>query len=326
MILKAIVTNANMDYSLVWQCNEGDDIWKVVTAGSDTFGVTADMSLNNFYYRVVLTAANGTVIESGVVTLIVTETAEEAEEEAQEEPAEEEPREEPAAEEPAAEEPATEAPAAEEPAGEEPAGEEPAGEEPAEEEPQDEEAEGEEPAAEEIGEYETPLGLEEQPAESAAPAPAYAYERDENGALILDANGNPIVTVLRGNEIPVSYLRDENGALVLDENGDPIPTQTVPVDAMKIYTLEDALDPDRKIDIYAFWGDEEPALGGTVYFRAIPYGYDRVVYTIQWQMSSDNSTWNDIAGAYGTDYSTVITEENYKNYWRVKLTITNVKD
>ena len=72
-----------------------------------------------------------------------------------------------------------------------------------------------------------PLGLGEEKA-----APVYAYEKDQEGNLILDENGNPIVTVIEGDEIPVTYLRNEDGELILDEKGDPIPTQTVPTDAV----------------------------------------------------------------------------------------------
>lgn len=57
--------------------------------------------------------------------------------------------------------------------------------------------------------------------------PTYIFQRDENGKLILDKNGNPVVSVPEGMAIPVGYARDENGALVLDENGDPIVTDVL---------------------------------------------------------------------------------------------------
>jgi SH3-like domain-containing protein len=169
----------------------------------------------------------------------------------------------------------------------------------------------------EIEDYETPLGLGDE-------AIPYAFEKDEDGNLILDENGNPFVTVYGGAEIPVTYQRNEDGSLVLDENGNPIPTQTVPADAYKVMTLEDLLNPDRTIDVYASWNNEIPALGGTVTFVGILNGYENLEYTVQWQQSSDNETWHSISGANDLRYSVVITEDNLFDYWRVQVTVTGI--
>ena len=59
----------------------------------------------------------------------------------------------------------------------------------------------------------------------------------------------------------MNFKRDENGALVLDENGKPIVLATVPAGANKITSIVDELDPNRYIDIYAYWGDQELAFG-----------------------------------------------------------------
>ena len=257
----------------------------------------------------------------------------------------------PAAEEPPAEEEApvvVEAPAIEEtpveeetPATEEPPAEEetPATEEtPAEEEtPVIEETPDveETPAIEETPVVEEIPVIEESPAEEETPeteetpaaeepASPYTYARDENGALVLDEAGNPVVTVEGDAEIPVVFERDAAGALVLDENGNPIPTQTVPADAVKVLTLKDVLNPNRSIDIYASWLNQEPALGGTLQFVAILHGYDGLVYSVQWQQSPNDITWTDVPEANGLRYSVVITEKNYLDYWRVRVTITGI--
>ena len=172
---------------------------------------------------------------------------------------------------------------------------------------------------EEIEEYETPKGLDEE-----KPAAVYAYEKDEEGNLILDENGNPIVTVVEGDEIPVTYLRNEDGELILDEKGDPIPTQTVPTDAVVSNTLIDALNPDRTIDIYYSWNNETPAIGGEVTFIAVLIGYDNLEYTIQWQQSKNNADWLDVPGSNETRHSEIVTRDNYKDFWRVQVTITDV--
>ena len=87
----------------------------------------------------------------------------------------------------------------------------------------------------------------------------YDYERDENGELVLDEKGNPIVirdNLAEDDEIPVTFLRDENGELILDKDGKPVATQTVPQDATLINTIADALNPDRSIDVYYSWNNE----------------------------------------------------------------------
>lgn len=78
------------------------------------------------------------------------------------------------------------------------------------------------------------------------------------------------------------------------------------------------------------------SLSRSVYIDAIVDGYDvtlqahlrnyeNVEYTLQWQVSKDNSSWQDISGAHGLTYSLIVNEENYNNYYRIAVTITGVK-
>ena len=285
-----------------------------------------------------------------------------AEEPAAEEPEDEEPvaeepvAEDPEDEEPVAEEPVVEDPVVEEPEDEEPVAEELVVEEPVAEEPEDEELAAEEPVVEEpvveepavdavvveepvteepaeedaddeeilfFDDYETPLASFAEEAEETV---VYAFERDENGELVLDEKGNPVAIVPEGAEIPVTYLRNENGELELDADGNPVVTQTVPADAMLIDTLEDALDPNRTIDLYYAWNDGEPVLGGDVTFIAVLYGYDNLEYTLQWQESADNENWYNVADATDLRYVETITRENYRDFWRVQVIISGVRE
>lgn len=172
-----------------------------------------------------------------------------------------------------------------------------------------------------IEDYETALAIPGMP--------EYEFERDENGALVLDEKGNPIV--IRDNldekdEIPVAFLRDEEGNLILTEDGKPVVTQTVPSDATIVNTIEDALNPDRTIDIYYSWNNQEPALGGEVTFVAVLYGYDNVEYTLQWQQSKNNVDWTSITGADQMRYSEIMTRDNYLDFWRIQVLITGVSE
>ena len=74
----------------------------------------------------------------------------------------------------------------------------------------------------------------------------------------------------------------------------------------------------------------------SVYIDAIVNGYDvtlqahlqnyeNVEYSLQWQVSKDNSNWQDISGAHGLTYSLIVNEENCNNYYRIAVTITGVK-
>ena len=381
--LRAVVSNANMGYSIWWEIQDVEKKWqRIEGATGEIYKFTVNKTSGSYPIRCALRAEDGTVLYSSAPVkvkeqeaapatepettneepLAGTAPAEEPEAPAEEPeapaeepeaPAEEPevPAEEPEApaEEPEApaEEPEVPAEESEAPAEEpETPAEEPEvpaeeSEAPAEEpEVPVEEPETEEPAEEadvidtvpaeeeeetinleEIEDYETPKGLDEE-----KPAAVYAYEKDEDGNLILDENGNPIVTVVEGDEIPVTYLRNEDGELILDEKGDPIPTQTVPTDAVISNTLVDALNPDRTIDIYYSWNNQQPALGGEVTFVAVLYGYDNLEYTIQWQKSKNNEEWTNIPNASSLRYSDVMTMENYLDYWRVQVFITGISE
>ena len=92
-----------------------------------------------------------------------------------------------------------------------------------------------------------------------------------------------------------------------------------------IATLEDQLDPNRKIDIYARWEGDALAFGDTATLYASLTGYDNVEYALQWQTSKDNASWTDVPGATGASCSVTVTEDNYLDYWRVVVSVSDVK-
>ena len=345
--LKAKVENANMTYTVTWQLYVGgEEEWAAAGEGKDlTF---AAPGAGSYIYRALLKAKDGKVI-TREFTLTVTApesvnepapapapapAAEPAAPAAEEEPApaagESEPEEAVPAEDGEEETDAVEGTEEGTPAedGElntvEESEAEPAAEEaevvPAEdagEETEDTTEDAGDEDAEGIGDGETGEGIE-----NGENRPEYDYERDEEGNLILDENGNPVAIVPEGGEVPVEYLRNEDGELVLDENGNPIPTQTVPTDAVVTDTLQDAENPERSIEIYYSWNNVKPALGEVVTFIAVLRGYEDVEYTVQWQQSSNNVDWTDVPDSDGLRLYEVITRDNYKDFWRVQVKIT----
>ena len=64
----------------------------------------------------------------------------------------------------------------------------------------------------------------------------------------------------------------------------------------------------------------EPAFGDRAYLTAQLTGYEGVPYTLQWQESRDGERWTDVAGATMPSLILTMTEENYRNFWRVLVT------
>ncbi len=162
-------------------------------------------------------------------------------------------------------------------------------------------------------------------AETVTTTAAVTWQKDENGNLVLDENGNPVANVPAGQETPVAYEKDENGNLVLDENGNPVVTDTIPADSDKISTLVDELDPNRTIDIYVSWNGGEAKFGNTATLIAVLNGYGNNQCSIQWQTSPDDATWTDVADGNGTHLDVVVTEDNYLDYWRVVVTVADAE-
>lgn len=71
------------------------------------------------------------------------------------------------------------------------------------------------------------------------------FQRDAEGNLILDENGEPLMTLPEGAAIPTGFQRDENSALILDENGNPIPVYEAVEEEP---TEEPAVEPEYLTD------------------------------------------------------------------------------
>ncbi|MBR1407803.1 MAG: SH3 domain-containing protein [Clostridia bacterium] len=80
-----------------------------------------------------------------------------------------------------------------------------------------------------------------------------------------------------------------------------------------------APDPVRSVSVEVH-GKASPAIGDTVVLEAVLAGYGDLVTSLQWQMSPDGKTWQDIGGATAETLSVLLTEENSGCYWRVLVT------
>ena len=174
--LKAIVTKANVKYSIRWEAKINGE-WKKLATGEKYEFIVKKENAELSYRAVAVADSKANEKESDIFKLPeVTEAP------AEEEPTTEEPAaEEPVAEEPVAEEPVTEEPVVEEPVTEEPAEEIPAEEIPAEEIPA-EEIPAEEIPAEELPAEEEPV--EEIPAEELPLDETTSEEEIDEEALV----------------------------------------------------------------------------------------------------------------------------------------------
>lgn len=102
------------------------------------------------------------------------------------------------------------------------------------------------------------------------------------------------------------------------------PEEILPDDEEIRLTLAERLNPDRRIEIYLETPEDELFFGREATIAAALYGYENAVYTVQWQTSQDGEHWMEIPDATDTRLTVVVTEENYLNYWRIQITITDV--
>lgn len=83
---------------------------------------------------------------------------------------------------------------------------------------------------------------------------------------------------------------------------------------------EFSLPEDRSVSFQIFW-DGKAAIGEIAHFKANLVGYEGLDYTIQWQSSTDNNNWSDIAGETNESMDLLATEEANKLYYRVIVII-----
>ena len=149
--------------------------------------------------------------------------------------------------------------------------------------------------------------ITEAPAEAPAETPAPAAE-ETTAAPVAEPSDKPAAEPA---EAPV-------------EAPAPITEEELPANARLMAVLQDTLNAQRSVSIYAVYDGEFLSFGDQVTFVALLRGYDNLTYTLQWQWSQDNLIWEDVPGAEQATYSFQVAEDNYQNFWRVGVTITGV--
>ncbi|MDY3280378.1 MAG: hypothetical protein SOX25_09755 [Eubacteriales bacterium] len=172
--------------------------------------------------------------------------------------------------------------------------------------------------------------ITEAPAET--PAPAAEETTAAPAAQITEAPAEaPVETPAPAAEettaAPVAQPSDEPAAEPAEapvETPAPITEEELPANARLMAVLQDTLNAQRSVSIYAVYDGEFLSFGDQVTFVALLRGYDNLTYTLQWQWSQDNLIWEDVPGAEQATYSFQVAEDNYQNFWRVGVTITGV--
>ena len=121
---------------------------------------------------------------------------------------------------------------------------------------------------------------------------------------------------------------------VIEETAEEIVEETVieeaaeeeiPEDAQLLTTVEDALNAERSVSIYVSYEGDTVSYGDEIELYAVLNGYEGTSYSLQWQVSEDNTNWANISGANGSEYDVTVSEDNAANYYRVAVTIDGVE-
>ena len=81
---------------------------------------------------------------------------------------------------------------------------------------------------------------------------------------------------------------------------------------------------DRSVTAVMSWDDDHPGFGSVAHFSAELTGYEGLQYEFQWMMSADGVNWVPVEGETGQTMDIIVSQDNYKMYWRVDVQVTGV--
>ena len=128
-------------------------------------------------------------------------------------------------------------------------------------------------------------------------------------------------------------LNDEDASDLIDENTEEveetedIAEETDAADEEEMIEADpmDLINEDRHVSVSFQWESDDHVFGQKILARATLTGYENTVYKLQWQHSKDGVNYTDVSGATGETLEFVVTEDNYMDYWQVKVVIVAVK-
>lgn len=132
--------------------------------------------------------------------------------------------------------------------------------------------------------------------------------------------------VQRREAAPAEEATAEEAAIeeVIVEEPAKAETNELPANARLMAIVEDELNAERSVSMYAVYDGDTLTFGDKVTLIAVLNGYENLAYDLKWQSSPDDKAWTDVAGETAASYTFTITEANYTNYWRVAVTVTGV--
>ena len=183
------------------------------------------------------------------------------------------------------------------------------------EETEQTEESGEEAGAEE-DEAAGDQGEDEEPAEDAG-----ENAEDAGNAVTEEPEGEEPEEPTEGEESVETGEPEET-----EEDSEAVETDEPEDEPAEELVEERALPENRSAVVSISWDEEQPGIGSVAHFSAQLTGYEELNYTVQWIMSTDNENWTEIEGATGETMDVVVTEDNYLNYWRIRVHIEGFKD
>ena len=139
-----------------------------------------------------------------------------------------------------------------------------------------------------------------------------------NGAEVAIATGNTYSIPMDGDKtVAITFTKPQT-----EEEAEAEEAKAEEAEAEK--SLEELVNPNRSISIGLAGNPTTLRYGDSVTLAATLSGYENLEYTVRWQYSTDDATWQD-SGITGETMTFVVTPENARYYWNVLVTITGVK-
>ena len=156
-------------------------------------------------------------------------------------------------------------------------------------------------------------------AEEIEAAPAPVAQEVVEVVEVVEAPKTEVVEEATEEAIEEVATEETTEEVATEATVEEVAEEEIPEDAQLVSVIEETVE--RSVSIYASYSGNTVSYGDTIKLYAVLKGYENVSYEMQWQVSSDNSSWQNISGANGSSYSLTVTEDNADNYYRIAVTV-----